>query len=206
MDDNTLLITMPEESNLQLPSPGLINFYNDLKNRIYWIDGEITEDSLTLIQYILKWNQEDKGISPDARKPIRLFFFSAGGSLDVQEALVSVIKLSKTPIYGIAIGMVASAASLIYLACHKKLALPNTYFILHKGSCSNVGANYNELMAMMDDYRAQVEKMIQFYINNTKIPKDVILEKIDTDWYVRGEDLINYGLIDEWITDIEVMI
>ena len=110
-----LIVPIPEIANHQLPDASLLQFYNDLENRIYWIDDEINTYSYDLIQYILKWNREDKDIPISERKPIRLIFCSPGGDLDVEEAIVSIINLSKTPIYGIAISCVASAASLIYL-------------------------------------------------------------------------------------------
>lgn len=116
-----LIVPIPEIANHQLPDASLLQFYNDLENRIYWIDDEINTYSYDLIQYILKWNREDKDIPISERKPIRLIFCSPGGDLDVEEAIVSMINLSKTPIYGIAISCVASAASLIYLSCHKNM-------------------------------------------------------------------------------------
>ena len=58
----------------------------------------------------------------------------------------------------------------------------------------------------MDDYKKQVEKMIDFYIKNTQIPEEVIRSKIESDWYVRGDELIDYGLVDEWIEDLEILL
>ena len=92
--------------------------------------------------------------------------------------------------------MVASAASLIYLACHKKIALPNSYFIFHQGSCSNVGGTYDQVQSAMEDYRKQVEKMEKFYIENTTYPEEVIKEKIKSDWYIRGNELLENGVVD----------
>ena len=206
--DNTpnILISLPEEANLQLPSPELVNFYNDLKTRTFWIDSEIDENSLSLVQYILQWNREDLGIPVEERKPIRLLFYSMGGSLDVEETLVSMIKLSKTPIYGIALGVVASAASLIYLACHKRYAFPNAYFVLHKGSCNNIGGNFNEVQAAMEDYRAQIEKMEKFYIENTTYPEEVIKEKIKTDWYIHIEEAVQFNIVNEVLENIDVLL
>ena len=204
--DELFEISIPNSANLQLADPSLLNFYNDLEERIYWLTGSIDNLTLDLVQYIIKWNREDKGIPIEERKPIRLIIFSDGGLIDVEESIVSFIRLSKTPVYGIAVGMVASAASLIYISCHKRYALPNAYLVIHKGSCSSPRTNYNELMAAMDDYKKQVEKMIDFYIKNTQIPEEVIRSKIESDWYVRGDELIDYGLVDEWIEDLEILL
>ena len=194
------------DPNLQLPDPSLVMYYNDFANRIIWIEGEIDDMLLDIAYKIIRWNREDKATSIKDRKPIRIFFNSPGGSLDVEETLVSIIKLSKTPIYGIALGMVASAASLIFLSCHKRLALRNAYLILHKGSCQNISGDFTNVQNAMEDYRKQIEQLEEFYIENTQIPEEIIHEKLKSDWYIRGEKLIEYGLIDKWIDDIELLL
>ena len=200
-----LIVPVPEIANHQLPDASLLQFYNDLENRIYWIDDEINTYSYDLIQYILKWNREDKDIPISERKPIRLIFCSPGGDLDVEEAIVSIINLSKTPIYGIAISCVASAASLIYLSCHKKYALPNAYWILHRGSC-NISGTYDQVMVAMEDYALQVEKMMEFYQTHTKFTKAEIENNMGTDWYVRLDTALEKGMVDELVTDLEVLL
>lgn len=194
------------EANLQLADPSLVQYYHDLKNRIIWIDEEIDGMTLDVVSKIIRWNQDDKDIPVEDRKPIRILFNSPGGSLDVEETIVSIIKLSKTPIYGIALGMVASAASLIFLSCHKRFALSNAYLILHKGSCQNISGDYTNVQNAMEDYRKQIEQLEKFYIENTQIPEEIVREKLKSDWYIRGQKLIEYGLIDEWIEDIEIFL
>lgn len=202
---NLLLQNLPE-SNLQLPDPELIQQFKDLKNRVIWIDCEINDSLLGVVSQILEWNREDRVLPLESRKPIKIFFNSPGGDLDIEETLVSIIRLSKTPIYGFALGMVASAASLIYLSCHKRYALPNAYFIFHRGSCQNMGGNYNEIQAAMADYKQQVEKMEKFYIENTLYTEEEVHQNIATDWYIRGEELREKGIINEWVEDISVLL
>lgn len=194
------------DASLQLPDPTLVQYYNDLKNRVIWLDCNITTSTLDIVSKIIYWNREDKNLSIKDRKPIRLFINSYGGDLDVEATIVSMIKLSKTPIYGVALGVVASAASLIYLSCHKRFALPNAYFIFHRGSCSNMGGNYNEIQAAMEDYRAQIEKMEKFYIENTSYPEEIVKEKIKTDWYIHSDEAVKYGVITDLISDIDILL
>jgi len=192
--------------NLQLPDPSLVMYYNDFANRIIWIEGEIDDMVLDVTSKIIRWNREDKELPIKQRKPIRILFNSPGGSLDVEETLVSLIKLSKTPIYGIAVGMVASAASLIYLSCHKRYALPNAYFILHRGSMSNLGGNFNEIQAAMADYKMQIEKMEEFYIEHTDYTEEEVKKNIVTDWYIRGNECIEKGIVHEWVESIDIFL
>ena len=204
--DELFEISIPTAANLQLADPSLLNFYSDLEERIYWLNGAVSESTLDLIQYILKWNREDKGIPIPQRKPIRLIIFSEGGSMDVEESIVSFIRLSKTPVYGIAVGMVASAASLIYLSCHKKYATSNAYFLLHKGSCRGLSGNFNEIKSFMSDYEEQVKKMISFYIENTEYTEEEVNKNINSDWYVRFPEALEKGLVDEMVEDIDFLL
>lgn len=200
------LIGNDVDVTLSLPDPSLVQYYHDLSNRTIWIDEEIDGITLDVVSKIIRWNQDDKDIPVEERKPIRILFNSPGGNLDVEETIVSMIRLSKTPIYGIALGMVASAASLIFLSCHKRFALSNAYLILHKGSCQNISGDYTNVQNAMEDYRKQIEQLEKFYIENTQIPEDVVREKLKSDWYIRGKKLKEYGLIDEWIEDIDIFL
>ena len=200
------LLSETIDSNLSLPDPALVQHYIDYKDRYYWINSEIKDGYLDLISRIIYWNKEDKDVPIEERKPIRIMFNSCGGSLDVADTLMDVIKLSKTPVWGIALGMVASAASLIYLSCHRRFALQSSYWIFHQGSANNLGGSYSEIAAAMEDYRIQVEKMEKFYIENTTYPETVVKEKIKSDWYIYIDDAIKYNIVTDKITDIDILL
>ena len=195
---------LPNNATLQLADPSLVNFYTDLEHRTYWLSDEINNYTFDLIQYIVKWNREDKDIPIKDRKPIRIIIDCPGGHLSVSETVSNIIKMSKTPVYGIALGYVASGATVIYLSCHKKFALPNSVFVLHKGSCSGVSGTYDEIVAFARDYEKQMETLIGFYIDNTKYTEEEIEENIQTDWYIRTEEALQKGIVDELITNIDV--
>jgi ATP-dependent Clp protease protease subunit len=195
---------LPQNANWQLADPSLVNFYSDLENRTYWLSDEINNYTFDLVQYIIRWNREDKDIPVDQRKPIRIIVDCPGGHLSVSETVSNIIKMSKTPVYGIALGYVASGASVIYLSCHKKFALPNAVFVLHKGSCSGVSGTYDEIVSFARDYEKQIEMLIDFYIQNTKYKEAEIVENIQTDWYIRIDEAREKGIVDELITDIDI--
>ena len=207
MDGTEFIIDLPEELfDLKLPNSYNLKYYEDLYNRTIWINDEINGDlTQELIHYIMKWNREDKDLAEIDRKPIHLLFDSPGGDLDAQAAICSVIELSKTPVIGVAIGLVASAASLIYLSCHVRLALKSSYFILHKGSAALSG-DFENIMNSIDDYKKEVEKMVNFIIERSKYTKEEVEEHIKKDWYVRAQQALEKGLVDEIITDINVLL
>jgi len=207
MNDTEFVLDLPEDLfDTKLPNTYSIKYYRDLKNRTIWINDEITSElTYEIVHYITKWNREDKDIPEMERQPIHLMFDSPGGDLDAQAAICSIIELSKTPVIGIAIGLVASAASLIYLSCHVRLALRSSYFILHKGSAALSG-DFENIMNSIDDYRKEVEKMVNFIIERSKYTKEEVEEHIKKDWYVRAPQALEKGLVDEIITDINALL
>ena len=205
MNEIFLLPSMHNSANLQLADPCLVNFYEDIQNRIYWLTEEIGEETLDLVQYITRWNREDKGMPIEDRKPIRIIIDCGGGSLSVSETISNIIKMSKTPVIAIALGFVASGASVIYLSCHQKYALPNTVFVLHKGSCNGVSGTYDEIVSFARDYEKQIEMLMNFYIENTGYTEEEIVENIQSDWYIRMEEALEKNLVDEVIEDIDIL-
>ena len=128
-----------------------------------------------------------------------------GGSIDVQAILCNLIELSKTPVIGIAMGMVASAASLIFMACHCKLIMPNAYLLVHQGSAALSG-NYGDIAAAMEDYEKTVRQMEDFIIAHTDYTEEEVRDKIRKDWYIKADEAIERGVADEIITDINAIL
>jgi ATP-dependent protease ClpP protease subunit len=193
-----------EQKAQTLADPSLVNYYNDLENRTYWLNDEINHFTFDLVQYILRWNKEDKGIPTEERKPIRIIVDCHGGMLSVTKTIVNIIKMSKTPVHMFALGFVASGASMIYLAGHKRYALPNTTFLLHKGNCGGLSGTFDELLAFMEDYQKDVAELIDFYKENTKFSPEDIENKIQGEWYIRIDEALENGIVDEIVTDIDL--
>lgn len=206
MDDTEILVLPNDLLDTKLPNSYLLKYYQDLEHRTFWISDEVNDELLyELAHYILKWNREDKDIPEIDRRPIYLLFNCPGGDLDAQASICSMIELSKTPIIGVAMGMVASAASLIYLSCHVRLALKSSYFILHKGSAALSG-NFDNIMNSIDDYKREVEKMVIHIVDHSHYTKEEVEQHIGNDWYVRMKEALEKGLVDQIITDINMLL
>lgn len=196
-------IILPKQlENLALPDPQLANYYKDLEDRSFWIDDEIDSCLLELIKYITYWNREDKNKSIKKRKPIKLFFFSPGGDLDVNYAVIDAIKSSKTPIIGINIGNCYSAAAYIFLACHKRYMFPHASFLYHQGS-GQLSGTYEQICAQLEEYQMQVEELANYMAENTKYTTEEICEKIVGEWYIRKDEALEKGIVDGIISSIE---
>lgn len=206
MDVTNLGIIIPRGvENLQLPDDSLLNFYEGLEHRVFWVSDEINVYSLNLIHYIMKWNQEDLGIPVEKRKPIKLLFFSPGGDIDANYAIIDTIKLSKTPIVGINIGQCASAAAFIFLSCHQRYMLSHSYFLFHQGS-GQLSGTFAEIYAQMEDYQAQVEELASFMAKHTLYTEEEIAEKIVNEWYIRKDEAIEKGVCQKVIDNIDELV
>ena len=123
-----------------LPTPELLEFYRRLdKREILW-NCAVDESMIELSMYILKWNTEDKGLPVKERKPIKIFINSEGGDLNTVLNLIDVIRLSKTPVHTIGLGMAYSAAGYLLMAGHKRYIFENTSFLIHDGYSGAFGS------------------------------------------------------------------
>lgn len=201
-----MIIQIPSEiENVQLPTPELLTFYKDKEHRCLWIDDEINNLSLEICRLIIQWNREDEILSISNRTPIKLFFFSPGGDLDVNYTIIDTIKMSKTPVYGINMGSCCSAVAYIYLACHKRFMLPHSYFLFHQGS-SQMSGTYGEIVAAMEAYQSQVNELSSFMKERTNYTLDEITDNIVGEWYVRKDEAIEKGVCHQIVDDIAILL
>ena len=203
MDTKLMEFLLPTGlENLQLADPTLCLFYKNLEQRIIWLDQEVDEQCLDIIRHILRWNQEDKDIDPAARKPIRFFFFSPGGDLEVNNALIDSIKLSKTPVWGINVGRCYSAAAYIFLACHKRYCLASSQLLLHQGSGAFSGT-YQEILPQVMAYQEQIEKLAEFVAERSTYTIEEIAENITSDWYITADEGLEHNIYTKKVDCIE---
>ena len=206
MHDNLMEITIPMGlENMELPDPSLLTFYRNVEERTLWLDSDIDESTVEYGRFILQWNREDKGKPTEERKPIKIMFFSNGGDLDVNNSLIDIIKMSKTPVYGYNMGKACSAGCFIFMACHKRYAMPHSTFLLHKGSASFEGT-FDEVASHMTEYQRSVDELCSYIMDNSKITKEKLDENIWSEWFVTAKEAVELGIADEIVKDIEDVI
>lgn len=207
MDSNlgSMLVAIPEKlENMKLPDPVLMEYYRNEQNRTLWIEGEIDETLFELSKLILKYNNEDKGIPVEKRKPIKIFINSPGGDLDTTLAFIGLMGLSKTPIYTVDTCWAYSAAGLILMAGHKRFALPNTECLIHSGS-GQLGGSYEQTAEQMKNYKYLVDKMRDFILTKTQIDQKTFKKNSQKDWYIYTEEMLSLGIVDEIVSDLDIL-
>ena len=132
---------------------------------------------------------------------IRIFVNSPGGHVESGDSIHDMIKFIKPKVWIIGTGWVASAGALIYVSVPKerRLALPNTRFLLHQPSGGTRG--------MVSDIEIQAREIIKMNERLNKIfaaatgqPVEKIAKDTDRDYWLSVEDAVEYGLVSNVIT------
>lgn len=192
--------------NLQLPDPCLVSYFRNIEDRKIWLETELDETWLEYERMILKWNKEDDGVPVEERKPIKLFFFSPGGDLDVNNSFCDVLKLSKTPIIGINMGICLSGGAFTYLACHKRYTLPKSTFLLHSGSCDGIGGTAEQIQAFTENYKKQTKELKAYLIDEVGLDKKIVNAKMRGEWFIDAQKAVELGVAHEIVTDISMLL
>ena len=171
-------------SGLNLPEPSLVHQWRDHGRRVIWIDSAIEGDIIGLARNIVRWNYEDRDIPVEEREPIKLFINSPGGVLIPTMAVCDTIISSTTPVYGINMHEAASAAAFIFICCHRRVAMPNAYFLLHLGS-GGTGGTFQQSRAQQEDYNHHMNAVISMLEKRLDIDDKEEFERlIDGEWYL----------------------
>lgn len=200
---NEIAVMLPQNiENLQLPAPELVTYYKNDNNRIFWIEDEIGDGLFEYSKQILRFNQEDKDIPVEERKPIKFFIDSPGGDLETMLAFIGLVGISKTPIWMINAGIAYSAAGLILMSGHKRFALPNSQCLIHTGS-GQLGGTFDQTTEQMKNYKQMVEKMKNFIISHTNIDQKLFNKNKSKDWFITTEEQLSLGIVDKIVDDLD---
>ena len=200
---NEIAVMLPQNiENLQLPAPELVTYYKNDNNRTFWIEDEIGDGLFEYSKQILRFNQEDRDIPVEERKPIKFFIDSPGGDLETMLAFIGLVGISKTPIWMINAGIAYSAAGLILMSGHKRFALPNSQCLIHTGS-GQLGGTFDQTTEQMKNYKQMVEKMKNFIISHTNIDQKLFNKNKSKDWFITTEEQLELGIVDKIVDDLD---
>lgn len=202
---NNVLLGIPEYvANLQLPDPQLRDYFRDEQERVFWVDEQINDNLLDLVKMIIRCNKEDKDVPVEDRVPIKVFIDSPGGDVCSLWTAIKAIEISKTPVYTINYCTAYSAAADLLASGHKRYALPGTSIMVHSGSCM-YGGTIEQAESMKKYFDKLGKKVTDYFLAHTKVEPRVYKKKAPSDWYLDEEEALKYGIIDEIITNLDIL-
>ena len=181
----------------------LIDHYQSFNDRNIVI-GEIGYEIAVAVDSVIRfWNAADneENIPVEKRKPIKIFIHSPGGLLTSTFTMIDTIKMSKTPVYTIAMGETYSGGFFTFLAGHKKFAYPHASFLYHEGATAN-GGDANKFRNFAKFYEVQLEQLRQVVLDNSSISEEEYEKHIKDDWWLTAQEAVEYGIADEILTEL----
>ena len=185
-----------------LPAPDSISYYVLEKERIIYLDFDVSTEVLTIHRMIVRWNLEDKGKPAEERKPIKIYVMSYGGDVDSMWMLIDAIKASTTPVHTINCGVAASAAASIFISGHVRYMMPNAKVVIHEGSAQFAG-DAVKVMDASDSYKKELKRMKDFILENTEINKTLLYKKRNNDWELDATFCLENKVCDYVVSALE---
>lgn len=168
-----------------------------LKDRIIFIGTGIDDQMSNLVIAQLLYLEAE---GPE--KDIRLYINSPGGSVSAGLAIYDTLRYIKPGIETICIGQAASMAALILSAGTKgkRFALPHSRIMIHQpmggfsGQASDIDIHAKEILRLKGELN-------QILSENTEQPLDKIEADTDRDFFMTGEQAVDYGIVDSVISN-----
>ena len=185
-----------DTTNKQKEQEGLIQKL--LKTRTILLSGEINKPlAERIIRELLLMDEAGE-------EPIKIFIDSPGGDADAGYAIFDMIRFIKAPVYCIGMGLVASAAAIVLLACPKdrRIGLPNSHYLVHqplsgiRGVATEIEIHARELEKLKDKINELISQ--ETGVDIKKVEKDT-----DRDFWMNAEESLKYGLLSKIVTDRE---
>lgn len=185
-----------------LPEPDILEYYNRISRREIMLNCEIDDTCVDYAKQIMEWNIKDRDIPIEDRTPIKIYINSGGGLLTAAWSLIDAMLLSKTPVITYGIGCIYSAASMIFIAGHKRYCLPHASYMIHDGS----SVSADSISRMVDDIeftKQGEEKVKQYFIERTSITPELYDTKYRMNWWMYPDEMIKYGIASAVITSLD---
>jgi ATP-dependent Clp protease, protease subunit len=134
---------------------------------------------------------------------ILLFINSHGGKVLPAIALYDTIDFLDSDVSTLAIGSVASAASLILVggAIPKRIAFPHVRIMIHQPSTGYFRGSAKYIQMQAEELSKLRNTIAEIYAQNTGQPLNVIQEDLERDNFMSAKEAKDYGIIDTIIIE-----
>jgi len=167
-----------------------------LKERIIFLVGQVEDHMANLVVAQMLFLESE---NPD--KDIYLYINSPGGSVTAGLSIYDTMQFIKPDVSTLCIGQAASMGALLLAGGHagKRYALPHARTMIHQplggfqGQASDIEIHTREILEVR-------ERLNKILAEHTGKPIDVIQQDTDRDFFMNAEASVEYGLIDEVMT------
>ncbi len=164
-----------------------------LKDRIIFIDGEITDMTADLVVAQILFLD-----SQNSDKDISLYINSPGGSVTAGLAIYDTIQSIKCDTQTICLGQAASMAAILLASGTpgKRYALPSSRVMIHQpwggvqGQASDITIQAKEIIRLK-------KLTIDYFAEHTGKDPETVAYDMERDFYMSASDALEYGIVDK---------
>ena len=168
-----------------------------LKDRIIFIGSAIDDVVANVIIAEMLFLQME-----DRERDINVYINSPGGSVTAGLAIYDTMQFVKPDVCTYCVGQASSMGAVLLAAGApgKRYALPNARVMIHQpwggvqGQAIDISIQAKEILKMRD-------RINEILAKHTKKPLDKIQKDTDRDYFMSGQEALEYGVIDEVLTE-----
>jgi ATP-dependent Clp protease, protease subunit len=166
-----------------------------LRDRIIFLGTAIDDDTANLVIAQMLFLESD-----DPDKDIFLYLNTPGGNVSSGMAIYDTIQYVKPPVNTVCMGQAASMGALLLAAGRKgkRFALPHSRIMIHQplggfqGQATDIGIQAREILRLKEELNHILSVL-------TNQPIEKVAADTERDYYMSGEEAVNYGIVDEVI-------
>jgi ATP-dependent Clp protease protease subunit len=163
-----------------------------LKERVIFMVGQVEDHMANLIVAQMLFLESE---NPD--KDIHLYINSPGGSVTAGMSIYDTMQFIKPDVSTMCVGQAASMGALLLGggAAGKRYCLPHSRMMIHQplggfqGQATDIDIHAQEILRVRD-------KLNAILVKHTGQPLERIRQDTDRDFFMSGDEAVDYGLID----------
>ena len=171
-----------------------------LKERIVFLGGVVDDEiaSLIIAQFLFLEAE-------DSKRDVTLYINSPGGMVTAGLAIYDTMQYIRPDVSTLCLGQAASMGAMLLAAGAKgkRYTLPNARILIHqpmggfKGQATDIDIHAKEILRLR-------QKLDEILAAHTGQPFEKIQEDTERDFFMSGEEAVEYGLIDEVIAKRDI--
>lgn len=164
-----------------------------LKDRIIFVDGEITDMTADLVVAQILYLE-----SENPEKDISIYINSPGGSVTAGLAIYDTMQYVKCPIQTICLGQAASMGAFLLAGGSKgkRFALPSSRVMIHQpwggveGQETDIAIHTKEIIRLK-------ELSIKHFAEHTGKSYEEVAKDMERDFFMSAQEALEYGIVDK---------